>query len=167
LFTCYNIFCFFSSGSRLTSFSRDWSSDVCSSDLDSPKPLPTTKRPSVFDVVDRTRSWGGRVVAAGGCFDLLHPGHVSLLNRARSLGDALVVCMNSDDSVRRLKGPPRPVVAAADRRCLLEAVACVRAVAFFGEYSPRSRLEQIRPDVCGVGGHYQPPQLPEMPSVDS
>jgi D-beta-D-heptose 7-phosphate kinase/D-beta-D-heptose 1-phosphate adenosyltransferase len=134
---------------------------------DSPKPLPTTKRPSVFDVVDRTRSWGGRVVAAGGCFDLLHPGHVSLLNRARSLGDALVVCMNSDDSVRRLKGPPRPVVAAEDRRCLLEALECVDAVAVFEENSPCSLLEQIRPDVWVKGGDYEPSQLPEKQVVES
>ncbi|GAA0531012.1 bifunctional protein HldE [Saccharopolyspora subtropica] len=128
------------------------------------------KRParhlSSFDVVDQVRSWGGRVVAAGGCFDLLHPGHVSLLNRARALGDALVVCMNSDESVRRLKGPPRPVVRAEDRRCLLEALECVDAVAVFDELSPCALLERLRPDVWVKGGDYETAHLPEARVVE-
>ncbi|SEG46694.1 rfaE bifunctional protein, domain II [Saccharopolyspora kobensis] len=128
---------------------------------------PPPPRPgSSFSRVEQVRSWGGRVVAAGGCFDLLHPGHINLLNRARSLGDALVVCMNSDESVRRLKGPPRPVVHAEDRRCLLEALECVDAVAEFDETSPSRLLEQLRPDIWVKGGDYEPDQLPEARVVE-
>ncbi|WP_396984724.1 adenylyltransferase/cytidyltransferase family protein [Nonomuraea sp. WAC 01424] len=80
-----------------------------------------------------TRAQGGRLIATGGCFDLLHAGHVSLLRRARALGDALVVCVNSDDSVRRLKGSSRPVVDARDRVEVLRALSCVDAVLVFEE----------------------------------
>ncbi|MFI0468997.1 PfkB family carbohydrate kinase [Saccharopolyspora sp. 5N102] len=121
---------------------------------------------SPVEVVDQVRAWGGRVVAAGGCFDLLHPGHVNLLNRARALGDALVVCINSDESVRRLKGPLRPVVCADDRRCLLEALECVDAVAVFDENSPCALLERIRPDVWVKGGDYEASLLPEARVVE-
>ncbi|MER7084095.1 D-glycero-beta-D-manno-heptose 1-phosphate adenylyltransferase, partial [Saccharopolyspora kobensis] len=130
------------------------------------RPPPPPRPGSSFSRVEQVRSWGGRVVAAGGCFDLLHPGHINLLNRARSLGDALVVCMNSDESVRRLKGPPRPVVHAEDRRCLLEALECVDAVAEFDETSPSRLLEQLRPDIWVKGGDYEPDQLPEARVVE-
>ncbi|MGI8305760.1 adenylyltransferase/cytidyltransferase family protein [Saccharopolyspora hattusasensis] len=134
--------------------------------LDGGEP-PPSRAGSSFARVERVRAWGGRVVAAGGCFDLLHPGHVSLLSRARALGgDALVVCMNSDDSVRRLKGPPRPVVRADDRRCLLEALECVDAVAVFDEISPCALLERIRPDIWVKGGDYEAAQLPEASVVE-
>ncbi|MER7014494.1 PfkB family carbohydrate kinase [Saccharopolyspora sp. NPDC000359] len=134
--------------------------------FDGTEPPPPRRTGSSFDRVDRIRSWGGRVVAAGGCFDLLHPGHVDLLNRARTFGDVLVVCMNSDESVRRLKGPPRPVVRADDRRCLLEALECVDAVEVFDELSPCSLLERLRPDVWVKGGDYEPAQLPEARVVE-
>lgn len=120
-----------------------------------------------LDVVDRVRDSGGRLVAAGGCFDLLHPGHVNLLNQARRLGDALVVCMNSDASVRRLKGAPRPLVAAEDRKCLLEALEAVDAVAVFEETTPCSLLAELRPDVWVKGGDYEPSRMPEARVVEA
>ncbi|TDC93410.1 bifunctional heptose 7-phosphate kinase/heptose 1-phosphate adenyltransferase [Saccharopolyspora aridisoli] len=119
-----------------------------------------------LDVVERVRERGGRLVAAGGCFDLLHPGHVDLLSQARRLGDALVVCLNSDASVRRLKGAPRPLVGVEDRKCLLEALESVDAVAVFEETTPCELLAAIRPDVWVKGGDYEPSQLPEARVVE-
>ncbi len=101
------------------------------------------------------------VVAAGGCFDVLHAGHVSLLRAARALGDRLVVCMNSDDSVRRLKGPGRPINSAADRAAVLTALGCVDEVAIFDENTPERLLAEIRPAIWVKGGDYEGRELPE------
>jgi rfaE bifunctional protein nucleotidyltransferase chain/domain len=102
-------------------------------------------------------------VATGGCFDLLHPGHLSLLRQARALGDALVVCVNSDESVRRRKGACRPITPAADRIALLEALEPVDAVIMFAEDTPAALLESLRPDVWVKGGDYIVSDLPEAP----
>lgn len=118
-----------------------------------------------FAFADSVRRRGGRLVATGGCFDLLHAGHVSLLRHARSLGDALVVCLNSDDSVRRLKGPGRPVVTAPDRARLLAELSCVDDVVVFDESSPTAVLERLRPDVWVKGGDYAGTELPEAEVV--
>ncbi|NBE95892.1 bifunctional heptose 7-phosphate kinase/heptose 1-phosphate adenyltransferase [Nonomuraea sp. KC401] len=116
---------------------------------------------TALEVAELTRAQGGRLIATGGCFDLLHAGHVSLLRRARALGDALVVCVNSDDSVRRLKGPPRPVVDARDRVEVLRALSCVDAVLVFDEDTPAAAIERLRPDVWVKGGDYEGEVLPE------
>lgn len=115
----------------------------------------------IAEVRDRLRRGGGRLVATGGCFDLLHTGHVRLLRQARGLGDALVVLLNSDASVRALKGPRRPVVADQDRARVLGALACVDAVVIFDERSPEAALEQLRPDIWVKGGDYTEADLPE------
>jgi D-beta-D-heptose 7-phosphate kinase / D-beta-D-heptose 1-phosphate adenosyltransferase len=107
------------------------------------------------------RAAGGTVVATGGCFDLLHAGHVATLRSARALGDCLVVCLNSDDSVRRLKGPERPLVPQADRVAVLEALGCVDAVVAFDERTPEAVLRRLRPDVFAKGGDYALADLPE------
>jgi D-beta-D-heptose 7-phosphate kinase/D-beta-D-heptose 1-phosphate adenosyltransferase len=109
----------------------------------------------------RVHDAGGTVVAAGGCFDVLHAGHVSLLQAARSLGDCLIVCLNSDESVRRLKGEGRPLNPAADRVALLSALHCVDAVLVFGEDTPSAALQRLRPDVWVKGGDYEGQSLPE------
>ncbi|WP_369140749.1 D-glycero-beta-D-manno-heptose 1-phosphate adenylyltransferase [Modestobacter versicolor] len=109
----------------------------------------------------RVRAAGGTVVATGGCFDLLHAGHVATLRAARGLGDCLVVCINSDDSVRRLKGPSRPLVTAPDRARVLEALEFVDAVVVFEEDTPSAVLAQLRPDVWAKGGDYAGAHLPE------
>jgi D-beta-D-heptose 7-phosphate kinase/D-beta-D-heptose 1-phosphate adenosyltransferase len=119
----------------------------------------------VASVRDRLRRRGGTLVATGGCFDLLHTGHVRLLREARQLGDCLVVLLNSDASVRRLKGPRRPVMAAEDRARVLSALACVDAVVIFDEHSPEQALEQLRPDVWVKGGDYTEAELPEATVV--
>jgi D-beta-D-heptose 7-phosphate kinase/D-beta-D-heptose 1-phosphate adenosyltransferase len=87
-------------------------------------------------------------------FDLLHPGHVDLLTAARAAGDALVVGVNSDDSVRRLKGPTRPVKREADRVYVLAALECVDQVVMFGEDTPLELVKKLRPDVIVKGGDY-------------
>ena len=101
------------------------------------------------------------MVATGGCFDLLHAGHVAMLSAARSLGDCLVVCLNSDASVRRLKGPDRPVQDQADRAAVLLALGCVDAVAVFDHDTPVPTLERLRPDVFCKGADYAVTDLPE------
>ncbi|MEU0198307.1 MULTISPECIES: D-glycero-beta-D-manno-heptose 1-phosphate adenylyltransferase [unclassified Streptomyces] len=109
----------------------------------------------------RVRAAHGTVVAAGGCFDLLHAGHVGLLQAARRLGDCLVVCVNSDASVRRRKGGGRPVNPLTDRLRVLRALACVDAVAVFDEDTPERLLADLRPDVWVKGGDYAAADLPE------
>lgn len=112
--------------------------------------------------LDQVRARGGTVVATGGCFDLLHAGHVATLQAARRLGDCLVVCLNSDASVRRLKGAPRPLVPVSDRTRVLEALACVDTVVVFDEDTPEEALRRIRPDVWVKGGDYAGARLPEQ-----
>ncbi|WP_448073886.1 PfkB family carbohydrate kinase [Georgenia yuyongxinii] len=119
----------------------------------------------IEDVAARLRADGGTLVATGGCFDIVHAGHVATLQAARRLGDHLVVLMNSDASVTRLKGPGRPVVTAAERARVLEAFDCVDAVVVFDEDDPRAALERLRPDVWAKGGDYGAAPLPEATTV--
>jgi rfaE bifunctional protein nucleotidyltransferase chain/domain len=104
-------------------------------------------------------------VATGGCFDLLHAGHVAMLEAARSLGDCLVVLLNSDASVRRLKGPDRPLVHQDDRAAVLSALRCVDAVVVFDEDTPERALAELAPDVFAKGADYAPEDLPEAATV--
>ncbi len=117
------------------------------------------------EVAERTRAAGGTVVATGGCFDLLHAGHVGVLQQARALGDCLVVLLNSDDSVRRLKGADRPLVPATDRAAVLLALGCVDAVLEFNEDTPADALRELRPHVWAKGGDYAVADLPEAPAL--
>jgi rfaE bifunctional protein nucleotidyltransferase chain/domain/rfaE bifunctional protein kinase chain/domain len=121
----------------------------------------TPAGPAAEDVVARVRAQGGCVVATGGCFDLLHPGHVHTLQAARGLGDCLVVLVNADASVRRLKGDARPIVSERERAAVLMALACVDAVEIFSEDTPATVLERLRPDVWVKGGDYAGRTLPE------
>jgi D-beta-D-heptose 7-phosphate kinase/D-beta-D-heptose 1-phosphate adenosyltransferase len=114
-----------------------------------------------MDLVQRVRAGGGTVVATGGCFDLLHAGHVATVEAARALGDCLVVCLNSDASVRRLKGASRPLVPQADRARVLAALESVDAVVVFEEDTPVQALRTIRPHVWVKGGDYAGTDLPE------
>ncbi|QXJ19491.1 bifunctional heptose 7-phosphate kinase/heptose 1-phosphate adenyltransferase [Actinomadura graeca] len=118
-----------------------------------------------FGLAERTRRAGGTVVATGGCFDLLHAGHVSLLRQARRLGDCLIVCVNSDASVRRRKGPDRPVTPAADRVRVLEALSDVDAAVVFDDDTPAPLLERLRPQVWVKGADYAGTPLPEAGTV--
>lgn len=104
--------------------------------------------------VAELRASGARVVFTNGCFDLLHVGHVRYLKAARALGDALVVAANSDASIRRLKGPTRPILPEAERVLALAALACVDAATLFDEDTPHALLELLRPDVLVKGATY-------------
>jgi rfaE bifunctional protein nucleotidyltransferase chain/domain/rfaE bifunctional protein kinase chain/domain len=117
------------------------------------------------ELIASVRARGGTVVATGGCFDLLHAGHIRTLAAARALGDCLVVCMNSDDSVRALKGPGRPLNGEADRAEVLRALGCVDHVVVFAEHDPGRVLAELRPDVWVKGGDYTPETLPETELV--
>jgi rfaE bifunctional protein nucleotidyltransferase chain/domain len=112
-------------------------------------------------VAHATRSQGGTVVATGGCFDLLHAGHARTLAAARALGDCLIVCLNSDASVTRLKGRERPIMGQGDRVDLLLALECVDAVIVFDEDTPEAVLRRIEPDIWVKGGDYVADELPE------
>ena len=105
------------------------------------------------------RSEGKRIVFSNGCFDLLHAGHLSLLSHASKLGDVLVLAINSDASVRRLKGPERPLVPQAERAALLAALTFVDAVTIFEEDTPLAVLQTIKPHVLVKGGDYQPSEV--------
>jgi len=122
---------------------------------------PGELHPDGIQLAQAVRTRGGTVVATGGCFDLLHAGHARTLAAARGMGDCLIVCLNSDESVRRLKGAHRPIVSVEDRAELLLALGCVDAVVIFGEDTPESCLNHIRPDIWVKGGDYTPEELPE------
>jgi rfaE bifunctional protein nucleotidyltransferase chain/domain len=111
------------------------------------------------------RERGLRVVLTNGCFDLLHPGHLHYLRLAREQGDLLVVGVNADDSVRRLKGPGRPLVADVDRAELLAALEPVDLVVIFPELRADELLRRVRPAVYVKGGDYRPETLPEAPAA--
>jgi D-beta-D-heptose 7-phosphate kinase / D-beta-D-heptose 1-phosphate adenosyltransferase len=115
----------------------------------------------------RIREQGGTVVATGGCFDLLHAGHVTMLETARALGDCLIVLVNSDESVRRLKGPGRPLVPEEDRVAVLQGLSAVDAVVVFEEDTPELALARLRPHVFAKGADYSLDELPEATLVES
>lgn len=102
----------------------------------------------------RLRSQGKRLVFTNGCFDLLHPGHVRYLREARSLGDALVVALNSDRSVRVLKGEGRPILNEAERAEVISALEAVDYVVVFDEETPRELIKDVLPDVLVKGGDW-------------
>lgn len=115
------------------------------------------QREALLDAFGRPRDH--RLVFTNGCFDILHRGHVEYLYAARELGDALVVGVNTDDSVRRLKGPSRPIVPLEDRLYVLAGLGCVDAVTPFHEDTPRELIAGLLPDVLVKGGDYDADQV--------
>jgi len=116
------------------------------------QPIPSQE--SISLEVRQLQRQGKRVVFTNGCFDILHPGHIDLLRRARSLGDVLVVAINSDASVRRLKGPLRPVFPETERAELLSALDMVDFVCSFDEDTPLKVIQTIRPDILVKGADW-------------
>jgi D-beta-D-heptose 7-phosphate kinase/D-beta-D-heptose 1-phosphate adenosyltransferase len=114
---------------------------------------------SIESQAKRWSSRGKRLVFTNGCFDLLHPGHLALLEDAATLGDVLIVAINGDDSVRRLKGEGRPVYPARERAELLLALRWVDCVTVFEEDTPAAIIEKIRPDVLVKGAEYGTGQI--------
>lgn len=103
---------------------------------------------------ERLREAGKKVVFTNGCFDLIHPGHVRYLQQARSLGDVLIVALNSDRSVRELKGDKRPILKQDERAEVMAALACVDYVTIFDEATPRDLIAALLPDVLVKGGDW-------------
>ncbi|KPK80045.1 MAG: hypothetical protein AMS25_10460 [Gemmatimonas sp. SM23_52] len=108
-----------------------------------------------------------RLIFTNGCFDILHRGHVEILIQARALGDRLVVGVNSDESVRRLKGPGRPLQPELDRAICLAALETVDAVVIFREDTPTELIAALKPDVWVKGGDYKPEGLVELATLES
>lgn len=115
----------------------------------------------------REKRNGRRVVFTNGCFDLLHPGHVRCLEQARSLGDALIVGLNSDASVRELKGEGRPLLPELERAEILAAMECVDAVVIFHELTPREIISRLLPDVLVKGGDWPGNQIVGREEVEA
>lgn len=115
--------------------------------------------------VQKLQQSGKKVVFTNGCFDILHVGHVRYLQAARAQGDVLVVGLNTDSSVQRLKGPTRPINAQDDRAEVLAGLACVDYVTLFDEPTPEVLIALLRPDVHVKGGDYTEDQLPEAKIV--
>lgn len=110
----------------------------------------------------RIKEWrktGKKIVFTNGCFDILHAGHVSVLEFSRSKGDILIVGLNSDASVKRLKGPARPINTQADRALVLAALESVSAVCVFEEDTPYNLIKTVRPDVLVKGGDYKKSEI--------
>lgn len=110
--------------------------------------------PALLAALVPLRGGGGRIVFTNGCFDLLHPGHVTYLEAARQLGDALVVGLNSDASVRRLKGPTRPILTEEERATVVAGLRSVDYVVVFNEETPLHLIEAVVPDVLVKGGDW-------------
>jgi len=112
-------------------------------------------RMELIRILEKIRKGKKRVIFTNGCFDILHAGHIDLLEKAKSYGDYLVVGLNSDLSVRKIKGPNRPIFPEIDRARLLAALEVVDYIVFFDEETPFEILRQLRPDVLVKGGDYQ------------
>jgi D-beta-D-heptose 7-phosphate kinase / D-beta-D-heptose 1-phosphate adenosyltransferase len=110
--------------------------------------------PELIEAVARERAAGRTIAFANGCFDILHVGHIKLLQKARSLGDLLVVGINDDASVQRLKGEKRPLIGEVERAHVLAALDCVDFITVFTEDTPLALIDLIRPDVLVKGGDY-------------
>jgi rfaE bifunctional protein nucleotidyltransferase chain/domain len=123
------------------------------------------RRPEVRERVEQWRHAGERIILANGNFDLLHVGHVRYLRGAKELGGKLVVAVNSDDSVRALKGDRRPVMPAQERAEIVAALADVDAVVIFSEPDVRALIREIRPDIQAKGTDYTMDSVPERDAV--
>ncbi|UCF19116.1 MAG: D-glycero-beta-D-manno-heptose 1-phosphate adenylyltransferase [Gemmatimonadota bacterium] len=133
--------------------------------------LPETVRDKILTWEEAHRRHGPdrdhRLIFTNGCFDILHRGHVEVLIAARALGDRLLVGLNSDASVRRLKGSGRPLQPEVDRAICLAALECVDAVVIFEQDTPKDLIALLRPDAMVKGGDYTPQQLPEREVVEA
>lgn len=123
--------------------------------------MKIVERNELNDVIAHIKAAGRTVVFTNGCFDILHVGHVRYLTAARELGECLIVGLNSDESVRALKGPTRPINSENDRAEVLAALLAVDYVVIFGERTAENLVAEIKPDIYVKGGDYSVDQLPE------
>ncbi|MDF2572351.1 MAG: D-beta-D-heptose 1-phosphate adenylyltransferase [Sporomusa sp.] len=124
-------------------------------------------RNEIVSIVANLKAAGKTVVFTNGCFDILHAGHVRYLNGARALGDCLIVGLNSDESVRCLKGPTRPVNAQDDRAEVLAGLRAVDYVVVFEEKTAENIVAEVKPDIYAKGGDYHIEDLPESKIVEA
>jgi D-beta-D-heptose 7-phosphate kinase/D-beta-D-heptose 1-phosphate adenosyltransferase len=113
----------------------------------------------LLPLIDAARERGESIVMTNGCFDVIHPGHVAYLQEARDLGDRLIVAVNDDDSVRKLKGESRPVNTLADRMAVLAGLSSVDWVVPFSEDTPARLIQSVLPDILAKGGDYKPDEI--------
>ena len=123
------------------------------------------ERKNIQEFVSELKKQGKTIVTTNGCFDILHVGHVRYLQKTKTFADVMIVCLNSDDSVRRIKGPKRPINNENDRAEILCALECVDYVVIFDESSPEKLLCKIKPDVHTKGADYTIETLPEAKSI--
>lgn len=117
-------------------------------------------------IINTAKSQGKKVVTTNGCFDILHIGHIRYLKEAKKLGDILIVAINSDDSVRKIKGDKRPLVTQNERAEILSALECVDYVLIFDELNPIRFLTELRPDIHVKGGDYTPDRVIERQTLE-
>lgn len=106
-------------------------------------------------ILSNLKSKSKKIVFTNGCFELIHAGHIRCLNKAKKIGDILVVAVNSDSSVRRLKGKNRPIIPAKDRAEIVAALGCVDYVVLFNELTPKKLIEYLKPDILVKGSDYK------------
>jgi D-beta-D-heptose 7-phosphate kinase/D-beta-D-heptose 1-phosphate adenosyltransferase len=123
-------------------------------------------RKELLKIIPKLKKAGKKIVFTNGCFDLLHPGHVRYLETARELGDILVVALNSDDSVRRIKGEGKPFVHQSERAEMIGALCSVSLVTTFSEDTPQTLIEEILPDVLVKGGDWSKGQIVGRETVE-
>ena len=128
--------------------------DAFKHETEETQPEKVLPRHELAELLSQAREGGKKVVFTNGCFDLLHAGHIESLQKAKSLGDILIVAINSDASVRKLKGPSRPLQSEDDRARIMAALACVDYVTIFGEETPHSLILELKPTVLVKGGDY-------------
>ncbi len=119
------------------------------------------KREDLRALINKIHNAGKTIVTTNGCFDILHVGHVRYLEKTKTFGDYLIVLLNSDKSVKSIKGPSRPINNEMDRAEILSALRCVDYVVLFDEDSPRNLLDEMKPDVYTKGADYTMETLPE------
>lgn len=117
---------------------------------------------TLSEKVTEDKKSGKKVVSTSGCFDILHAGHVIYLEEAKKKGDILVVLLNSDDSVRKLKGKERPIVSQRERAIVMAGLECVDYVCIFEEQTPCEFISRFKPDIVVKGGDYEGMHIPEM-----
>jgi rfaE bifunctional protein nucleotidyltransferase chain/domain len=118
-------------------------------------------------IIDKFKKENMVIVFTNGCFDILHIGHVKYLKEAKKMGDILIVGVNSDDSVKILKGKTHPIVPEKERAEILDSLECVDYVIIFNEINPENLISQLRPDIHVKGGNYQIEEIPEAKLVES
>lgn len=117
---------------------------------------------TLCEQVQKWKACGKKIVSTSGCFDIIHPGHIAYLEEAKEKGDILIVLLNSDSSVRKLKGALRPIVGEADRAAVVAGLESVDAVCIFEELTPCGMILELQPDIIVKGGDYAGTHIPEM-----